>query len=111
MRSKLATVLRSILVIFACAFLFFAQAMPAYSATSSPTKGEDQLLGIEKESQKIIQSGEPTPQRKETQEKSSGGGLNGVQGTADAEKMNNPANSGGETVEKDLGDALNKVAK
>jgi hypothetical protein len=75
-------------------------------------KGEDQLLGIEKESQKIIQSGEPVPQSQEAKEKSSGGGLNAVQGTADAEKQNRPETSSDkETVEKDLGKTLKKIVE
>lgn len=104
---------RLLLVAVACIFVFVSQVAPAYSADqgSSPQKGEDQLLQIEKESQKIIQSDEPAPQNKEAKEKTSGGGLNVVQGTADSEKQNRPENSPKETVEKDLGDTLEGLAK
>lgn len=104
---------RLLLVAVACVFVFVAQVAPAYSATngSSPQKGEDQLLQIEKESQKVIQSGEPKPKEKEAKEKTSGGGLNAVQGTADAEKQNRPETSPKETVEKDLGETLKGLVK
>lgn len=114
MKSIRSTLVRLVFVAVACIFVFVSQIAPAYSANqgSSPAKGEDQLLEIEKESQKIIQSGEPVPQSKEAKEKAGGGGLNAVQGTADAEKMNRPDNSSDqETIEKDLGKALKKVTK
>ncbi len=111
MKAIRSTLTRLLLVFIVCTMVFVSQAMPANAKQSSPYKGEDQLLGIEKESQKIIQSGEPSPQNKEAKQKTSGGGLNAIQGTADAEKMNRPENSEGKTVEEELGEALNDIKK
>ncbi|MEC4891658.1 MAG: low temperature-induced protein [Oscillatoria sp. PMC 1051.18] len=101
--------LRILLVVCVCAFLFFTQAIPAY-AGSNPAKGEETLNAVQKESEKILKQERPAPAGLEANIRSEEG-LNEVQGAANAEKMYNPANSGDtETVEKDLGKALNKVA-
>ena len=50
------------------------------------------------------------PSLKEAQEKTSGGGLNEVQGKAGMNEMNRPSNSGGiPTVEKQIKKALEKA--
>ncbi|MEC4983754.1 MAG: low temperature-induced protein [Oscillatoria sp. PMC 1068.18] len=100
--------LRILLVVCACAFLFFSQAIPAY-AGSNPAKGEETLNAIQKESEAVLKQGEPSPDRAEAQKKAAEG-LNEVQGAANAEKMYNPSNSGAETIESELGDALNDAA-
>lgn len=57
-----------------------------------------------------LEVGHPGPTLKEAQEKTSGGGLNEVQGTAGMEEMNRPSNSGGvPTVEKRIKNALEGV--
>ncbi|MFW6358400.1 MAG: hypothetical protein ACOC0N_04185 [Chroococcales cyanobacterium] len=100
---------RFLLAVFACTLLIFSQALPAYSATSSPTKGEDSLPNVLKESEKVIYSEEPAPGYKESLEKTNPQGLNAVQGAADAEKQYRPSDSDEETVENRLGNILENV--
>lgn len=94
---------------FVCAFMLFSNVAPAYSlpnpfssnndtAPSSPTKGEDQLLGIEEGAQKSAIRQQDLLSGKEVIEKSNEG-INEVQGAADANKMKRPSNSQAETVE------------
>lgn len=99
-----------------CALMLFSNALPAYSfpnpfssddatATSSPTKGEDQLLGIEEGAQKTaIRQQDPMSGKVVTD--LSNEGLNEVQGAADIDKMKRPSNSQGETIEGIIQDKL-----
>jgi hypothetical protein len=117
--SALWNSVRLVVVGFACALMLFSNALPAYSLpnpfaqdkseqSSSPTKGEDQLLGIEEGAQKsaIRQDDQDLLSGKNVIEKSNEGRLNEVQGSADIEKMKNPSNSGGETIEGILQERL-----
>jgi len=101
---------RFLVVAFTCALLFFSSAFPAAansSPTSSPEKGTTQLLGTQEETDKV--STEPPLGLKEVQKKSNEG-LNEVQGAADIEKQNTPANSqGATTVEDQIGNLLKKA--
>lgn len=99
-----------------CALMLFSNASPAYSfpnpfssndaaPTSSPTKGEDQLLGIEEGAQKTaIRQQDPLSGKVVTD--LSNEGLNEVQGAADIDKMKRPSNSQGETIEEIIQDKL-----
>ncbi len=115
--------LRFVLAAFVGAFILFSNTTPAYSLeipnpfannndkpaqTTNPTKGEDQLLGIEEGAQKTaIRQGDQDPlSGKQVVEKSNEGRINEVQGAADIEKMKNPQNSGGDTIEGILRDKL-----
>jgi hypothetical protein len=101
-RINLAAVLRPVrflVIAFTCAVLLFTQAMPAfaanssmYSGSSSVTKGEDQLKGIESKSLDALEAGGPYGM-KEEQELTKGKGLNAAQGDADIDKMYRPSNS------------------
>ncbi|MBW4648645.1 MAG: low temperature-induced protein [Kastovskya adunca ATA6-11-RM4] len=103
---------RLVVAAFVCTFVLFSQALPAYSAnpnpsapTSSPTKGEDNLLGIERESQKVIRSYPAATNQKDTQARTNPG-LNAVQGTADADKQKRPENSQAVSIEDKIENVL-----
>jgi hypothetical protein len=83
--------LRFLLAVCVSALLFFSSAFPAYATTtSSPTKGEDQMLKIEKKSLEAI-GDDPYTLKDEIDETNPG--LNGVQGAADKDKMISPADA------------------
>jgi hypothetical protein len=106
-----------------CALMLFSNALPAYSfpnpfappqesaQASDPTKGEDKLLGIEEGAQKSAIREQDLLSGEEVTQKSNEGPIpvNEVQGAADADKMKNPANSQGETIEGILQDKLEEA--
>jgi len=90
-----------------CALLMFSYVSPAYSATSSPTSGEANLLDIERKSQEAVLK-DPYD-LKETQ-KESNKGLNEIQGDSDIDKMKRPSNTrGAKSVEQKIETALEKI--
>ena len=89
-----------------CALMFVSNAFPAFAVTSSTTKGEDQLLGIEKESQEVVLK--KPMSLEETQEKASKG-PNEVQGDADIEKMKNPSNTNTTSFEQQVKKAVSNI--
>lgn len=105
---------RLLLAAFACAFLMFSNAFPAYSAPVNPTgttkppqQGESNLLDIEREAQEAVLK-DPYS-REETQAKANEG-LNEIQGAANLDKMKRPENSQGATsVESKLKNVLEKA--
>ncbi|MEG4168709.1 MULTISPECIES: low temperature-induced protein [unclassified Microcoleus] len=97
---------RSLIAVCFCALMFVSNAFPAFAVTSSPTKGEDQLLGIEKESQEVVLK--KPMSLEETQEKASKG-PNEVQGDADIEKMKNPSNTQATSFEQQVKKAVSKI--
>lgn len=85
--------IRFLVTAFACALLFFSSAYPAAaigSTKSNPSEGEVNLNKIQQKTDETIQA--PPTTLREVQERSQGG-LNEVQGAADANKMKNPENS------------------
>ena len=90
---------RALVAVCICAMLFVSSAFPAFATTSNPTKGEDQLLGIEKEAQEAVLK-QPIG-LKETQEKASEG-PNEVQGAADIDKMKNASNTNATSFEQQV---------
>ncbi len=106
-----------------CALMLFSNALPAYSlpnpfasdksekteAPSSPTKGEDQLLGIEAGAQKVVNRTQDLLSGEEVIKKSNEGRINEVQGIADADKMKRPSNAQGETIEGILQEKLEEA--
>lgn len=112
--SLLASILhpvRFVVVALTCTLLLLSNAFPAaaiQSYQSNPTEATDQLLDTQRETDKVAKS---SPLGlKETQKRTSGGGLNEVQGTADAENMNRPENSqDAVSVEEEVGNFLKKV--
>jgi len=93
-QTRLSQSIRTILVAFTCAVLFFSSAFPALAGgqttPSKLTKGEAPLTDIIDKSEDIIQNGIPSM---EEVQKRSNEGLNGIQGSADMNKMNRPSNS------------------
>jgi hypothetical protein len=102
--------------------MLFSNALPAYSlpnpfapdksekteAPSSPTKGEDKLLGIEAGGQKVVNRSQDLLSGEEVTKKSNEG-INEVQGAADADKMKRPSNAQGETIEGILQEKLEEA--
>lgn len=97
---------RAFVAVCFCALLFVSNAFPAFAVTSSPTKGEDKLLGIEKEAQKVVQDNPMSLE--ETQDKTSKG-PNEVQGDADIEKMKNPSNTTATSFEQQVKKAVSNI--
>ncbi|MCP6758044.1 MAG: hypothetical protein NHB32_04555 [Fischerella sp. CENA71] len=112
--SLLSSILRPVrflVVAFTCTLLLFSHAFPAAaieSYQSNPTEATDQLLETQRETDEVAKSA-PLG-LKETQKRTSGGGLNEVQGTADAKNMNRPENSqDAVSVEEEVSNFLKKV--
>ena len=97
---------RSLIAVCFCALMFVSNAFPAFAVTSSPTKGEDKLLGIEKEAQELVLKNPMSLE--ETQEKASKG-PNEVQGDADIDKMKNPSNTKATSFEQQVKKAVTKI--
>jgi hypothetical protein len=108
-RSRFASLrpLRLLVALCACAFLIFANAVPAFAAKSDPRQGEEQLLGIEAKSQE--KALEQPSSRAETQAEANAG-INEIQGAADKEKMYTPEKSArAGSVERNVQKSLEKV--
>ena len=97
---------RTLIAVCFCALMFVSNAFPAFAVTSSPTKGQEQLLGIEKQAQEVARKNPMSLE--ETQEKASKG-PNEVQGDADIEKMKNPSNTKATSFEQQVKKAVGKV--
>ncbi|MEC4881228.1 MAG: hypothetical protein SAL70_07735 [Scytonema sp. PMC 1070.18] len=102
---------RFLMVAITCALLFFSNVVPAFaieSYQSQPEEATTQLLETQRETDKA--SAKPPLSAEEQIEKTKGGGLNEIQGTADIEKMKRPENSqAATTVEDEVKNLLNKV--
>lgn len=79
--------LRFLLAVCVSALLFFSSAFPAYATTSSPTKGEDQMLKIEEKSLEAVGD---DPYTMKDQVDKTNPGLNIIQGEKDQDKMISP---------------------
>jgi hypothetical protein len=106
MKLKLSALrpIRLLLVAFACAFLMFSYASPAYSDTPQPTgttkapqQGESNLLDIEKEAQEAVLK---DPYSREQTQAKANEGLNEIQGAANIDKMKRPENTQATSVEQ-----------
>lgn len=81
---------RFLMATFVCTFLFLSSAFPVVAATSSPTKGEDALKEVQKESEEVLRS---APRSMEEVQSKAKAGPNEVQGGADMNQMKTPENS------------------
>ena len=97
---------RTLIAVCFCALMFVSNAFPAFAITSSPTKGEDQLLGIEKESQEVTLK---KPMSLEETQKKASEGPNEVQGAADIDKMKNPSNTSTTSFEQLVKKAVGEI--
>ncbi|MGB8688406.1 MAG: low temperature-induced protein, partial [Microcoleus sp.] len=73
-----------------------------------PTKGTDQLLGIEKEAQKAVLK---DPMSMEETEEKANQGINEIQGDADKDKMKNPSNTNATSFEQQVRKAVSNIKK
>ena len=103
-----------------CVLMLVSNATPAFSfpnpfssdkaaQSSSPTKGEDKLQGIEEGAQKTVTREQDLLSGKEVIKKSNEGRLNEVQGAADIDKMKRPSNTQAESVEGIVQEKLEKA--
>lgn len=100
---------RFLIVAFIGALLLFSNAFPTLAATSSPTKGEDQLKQVEERSEQVLKS---NPRSMKEVQADTENGLNEVQGEANKNKMKNPMNTGNATsIEEILQDKLENVVE
>jgi len=100
--------LRSFITVCFCALMFVSSAFPAFAVTSSPTKGTDQLLGIEKEAQKAVLR---EPMSMEETEEKANQGINEIQGDADKDKMKNPSNTNATSFDQQVRKAVSNIKK
>ncbi|MEG4286599.1 low temperature-induced protein [Microcoleus sp. A006_D1] len=97
---------RTLIAVCFCALMFVSNAFPAFAVTSSPTKGQEQLLGIEKEAQKAVLK---DPMSLEETQKKANEGINEVQGDADKDKMKNPSNTNSTSFEQQVKKAVTNI--
>ena len=93
--------LKFVAIAFTFVTLIWANATPAFafgSSPSSPTDGEVSLTQVEKMSEKALQS---KPRSAKEVSAVAKGGLNGVQGAADQDKMIQPGDAPEATTVKD----------
>lgn len=100
-RTVLAQTAKGMVVAFACGLFLVSSALPAAaisgSSTSSPSKGLPNLENIQEDTEEFMSGYNRMPDRKETQERASGG-LNSVQGSSDQDKMLRPEDAKGATT-------------
>jgi hypothetical protein len=99
--------IRYLLVVLVCGLLVFSQVLPAnakQNVKSSPYEGEANLNAIQAETDETVY--DPPMSLKEIQQRTGKGGLNELQGTADADKMKNPENSQGSSIIEEVKGAL-----
>ena len=122
-RFNLSALWRSLRLFIAgcvCVLMLVSNATPAFSfpnpfssdkaaQSSSPTKGEEKLQGIEEGAQKTVTREQDLLSGKKVIEKSNEAGLNEVQGAADIDKMKRPSNSQSESVEGIVQEKLEKA--
>ncbi len=107
--------MRLLIAAFACTLVLFSNTFPTFAATNSPsslTKGETHLNEIQRRTDKSTY--DPAMSMGEIQKRSDPkrGGINEVQGAADANKMKTPENSQQEvTILDNVKDMLKKVEK
>ncbi len=89
--------IRLVLTVVVCGMLFISSAYPANAVTSKTTDGEAKLNKIQEKTEDVSRS---NPRGIEEVTKEAQKGLNEVQGSADAEKMNNPSNPDADTVKE-----------
>lgn len=98
--------LRSLVIAFTCAILFFANAFPVAAANTDPREGEVGLKSIQAETDTVAK--EMPPGLEETQKKAQEG-LNEVQGAADKEKMKTPENANSTSFEDQLKEGYKNI--
>lgn len=97
---------RMFVAVCVCALLFIASVSPAIAGSSSPTKGEDQLMEIERKSNQVVLS---DPYSFEKTAKEANKGINEVQGDADKDKMKNPSNAKATSFEQQVKNMVESI--
>jgi hypothetical protein len=99
--------LRLLIAVFCCTFLLFSSGLTALAA-SNPDQGVMPLKSIEQKSKKALQS---EPRSLEEVQAEAKKGTNGVQGSADRDKMKNPSNADSDatSVEEQVSDVLSDL--
>jgi hypothetical protein len=110
LKSLLSRSVRFLTIAFACTFLLFSNAVPAFAIGSAPTdprEGTVHLDDIQAKSEEILKK-DPLDMQ-ETQSEANKG-LNEIQGNADVNDMSRPSNSRqAKSAAEQVTDALKKV--
>lgn len=105
--SKAAKVLFLISVCFMMVISCITPVWAIGTTPSAPHQGEAQLHDIQRKSEEVL---ERMPDLEESQRKTSGTGLNSVQGSADLDKLHTPANSqDATTVKQEFENLIDRV--
>jgi hypothetical protein len=112
--SVLVSGLRPLAIALACALVIFSSATPAFAfgkgSPSSPTKGLEQLDTVQQKSEEAISgSMDNLKQMKNEEMKNAAEGLNGVQGDANKQNMISREEAKGNTIEKNIKEALEDI--
>ncbi|MEO0770063.1 MAG: hypothetical protein AAFY72_11640 [Cyanobacteria bacterium J06649_4] len=110
--SSLASILRSVAIAAACALVVFSSATPAMAfgnSSSEPSDGLAQMDSVQEKSESTISGAISSDNGTKSVMKNSEKGLNGVQGSANAEKMISPEDANATSVESKIEDALDEV--
>lgn len=111
--SSVKKALKPAMIAGACALLIFSVAAPAMAfgnSDSKPSKGLEQLDGIQEKSENAAASGPKTGANSGSSvTKDANKGLNGVQGAANKENMISPDDANGNSIESNVEDALESV--
>lgn len=102
--------IRVLLVVFVSGLLLFSQTLSASArenVRSSPYEGEANLNEIQAKTDETVYN--PPMSLQEIQERTGRGGLNELQGTADADKMKNPENARGTSIIEEVKGALEDI--
>lgn len=103
---------RPFVIAAVCTLFLFTSVAPALAiggSNSSPSKGLEQLNGVQDKSEEAISGDLSSNNDGESVMKNSAEGLNGVQGKADKEDMYSPENSSATSVEENIEAALEEV--
>ena len=110
--------LRPVAIALACALLVFSSTAPAMAvlgfgeSDSSPSKGLEQMEGVQKTSEEAISGGIDNANDREDVMRKSQEGLNGVQGAANRKEMKSPSNArGASSVEDSIKQGLEKATR
>jgi hypothetical protein len=102
--------LRPLAIALACALVIFSSATPAFAfgknSPSSPSKGLEQLDTVQKKSEDAMRG---PVENAATEMKNAAEGLNGVQGDANKQNMISREDAKGNTIEKNIKEALEDI--
>lgn len=106
------SLLRGIVVAFACSLFLLSSALPAVAISADPaasSEGVPELENIKGNTEEFMYGNNRMPGMKETQERAAAGNLNSVQGGADLDEMVAPEDAQATTPLDNMQKGLNKL--